>query len=76
MKQMARNVAKLDNQGLTTRELRFQVYKMGLYYYREIHKAGIPVDFMNPSLSGEKLVWDKESHQLVPESDMAKPVAA
>ena len=79
MKSMARNIARLDKQGLSTPELRFQVYKMGLYYYREIHRAGPVMDLMDPSLLSEALVWDKQVHKYVRECDLtptAEPAVA
>ena len=71
---MARNTARADKNGLSDSELRYMIYNMGLYWYWTIHKAGMPADKMKPSLSAEKMVWVKELHKHIPESELARMV--
>ena len=51
-----RSIAKCENHGVKDRELRQQVYMLGLYTFRKFHKAGIPADFRQPGLKSEVLV--------------------
>ena len=51
-----RSIAKCDKHGVKEKELRRQIYVLGLYYYRQYHKAGIPADIRHPSLEERQLV--------------------
>ena len=50
-----RSIAKCEKHGVKDRELRQQVYMLGLYTFRKYHKAGIPEDFSHPGLMCEVL---------------------
>ena len=45
-----RSIAKCENHGVTNKELRQQVYMLGLFTFRQFHKAGLPTDFRYPGL--------------------------
>ena len=46
-----RSIAKCDKYGIKSKELRQQIYFLGLYTFRQFHKAGLPLDYMEPSLN-------------------------
>ena len=45
-----RTIAKCESHGLNSRELRQQIYMLGLYTFRQFHKAGTPKDITHPGL--------------------------
>ena len=45
-----RAIAKCDKYGVEVQELRQQVYMLGLFTFRQFHKAGFPTNYKNPSL--------------------------
>lgn len=45
-----RSIAKCEEIGVKEKELRRQLYVLGLYTFRQYHKAGIPSDIRNPRL--------------------------
>ena len=46
-----RAIAKCERYGVQEQELRQQVYMLGLFTFRQFHKAGLPIDFSRPELS-------------------------
>ncbi len=50
-----RSIAKCEKHGVKDRELRQQVYMLGLYAFRKYHKAGIPEDISHPGLMSKVL---------------------
>tara|TARA_R100000152_G_C6770781_1_gene197070 strand:+ start:1151 stop:1366 length:216 start_codon:yes stop_codon:yes gene_type:complete len=51
-----RSIAKCDKHGVDENELRRQIYILGLYAFRQYHKAGLPTDIRHPSLSSRLMV--------------------
>ena len=51
-----RSIAKCENYGVQDNELRQQIYMLGLYTFRQFHKAGKPIDFRHPGLKQRLLV--------------------
>ena len=45
-----RSIAKCENHGVRDKELRQQIYMLGLYTFRQYHKAGKPSDYRYPGL--------------------------
>ena len=46
-----RSIAKLDECGVEDKQLRQQLYMLGVYAYRQFHKAGLPQDMWSPRLN-------------------------
>ena len=46
-----RAIAKCERLGVGTKDLRQQIYMLGLFTFRQFHKAGLPIDFSRPELS-------------------------
>ena len=46
-----RSIAKLDEFGVEDNQLRQQLYMLGVYAYRQFHKAGLPQDMWSPRLN-------------------------
>jgi len=51
-----RSIAKCEKYGVQEKELRRQIYVLGLYAFRQYHKAGIPSDIRHPQLREPLLV--------------------
>ena len=51
-----RHIHKLENYGVSERELRQRVYMLGLFTFRQFHKAGTPEDFRSPRIASKELV--------------------
>ena len=64
-----RNIAKLE-QKVSDKDLRWMLYEVGVYAYREFHKAGLAADIKQPALSAPKKVYDKESGKYVNEQEL------
>ena len=60
------NIAKLEGV-VSDKELRQMLYVLGVYAYRQHHKAGIPVDMKQPRLTAPKKVWSSILHEHVDE---------
>ena len=65
-----RSIAKLEKHGVSEQQLKRQLYLLGVYAYRQFHKAGLPADLNHPLLSAPKKVWDKTSHSFVDEREL------
>ena len=46
-----RSIAQLDEFGVEDKQLRQQLYMLGVYAYRQFHKAGLPQDMWSPRLN-------------------------
>jgi hypothetical protein len=51
-----RSIAKCESHGVREKELRRQIYVLGLYTFRQYHKVGLPSDIRNPRLQESELV--------------------
>ena len=51
-----RHIYKLENYGVSESELRQRVYMLGLFTFRQFHKAGTPEDFRSPRIVSKELV--------------------
>ena len=56
-----RSIAKLENYGVQEKFLRNEVYMLGLFAFRQFHKAGMPEDVMHPGLNYKLLTQEKVS---------------
>ena len=56
-----RSIAKLENYGIQEKFLRNEVYMLGLFAFRQFHKAGMPDDVMHPGLNYKLLTQEKVS---------------
>ena len=65
-----RNIKKLE-ESVSEKELRFMIYQLGCYAYREFFKAGIPADIKSPATTAPKMVWCKEAGKYVDERQLA-----
>ena len=45
-----RSIAKCENHGVKERELRRQIYMLGVYAFRQYHKVGLPSDIKHPGV--------------------------
>ena len=45
-----RAIAKCEKFGVEVQDLRQQIYMLGLFTFRQFHKAGLPEDYRNPGL--------------------------
>ena len=45
-----KSIAKCERHGVREKELRQQIYMLGLYTFRQYHKAGKPSDYRYPGL--------------------------
>ena len=46
-----KSIAKCEKYVVKTKDLRQQIYMLGLFTFRQFHKAGLPIDFSRPELS-------------------------
>ena len=46
-----KSIAKCEKYCVKTQDLRQQIYMLGLFTFRQFHKAGLPIDFSRPELS-------------------------
>ena len=65
-----RSIAKLEKHGVNEAQIKRQLYLLGVYAYRQFHKAGLPVDLNHPLLSAPVKVWNKEVGKYVPETEL------
>ena len=65
-----RSIAKLEKSGVNEQQLKRQLYLLGVYAYRQFHKAGLPVDLNHPLLSAPIKVWSKKDGKFVPEREL------
>lgn len=65
-----RNIAKLEGK-VSEKDLRWMIYELGVYSFRQFHKAGIAANIQSPGLSAPKKVYDKESGRYVDERELA-----
>ncbi len=49
--QSCRTIAKCERYGVTKKELRQQIYMLGLFTFRQFHHAGHPADYKDPGLN-------------------------
>ena len=61
-----KSLSKIES-SISEKELRHQLYLIGVFAYRQYMKAGIPVDVKHPALSAPRMVWSKESLSYVDE---------
>lgn len=57
-----RSIATLERYGLAENQLRREIYLLGLFAFRQFHKAGPPMDLMNPGLNHEHTTANKGIH--------------
>ena len=50
-----KSIAKFEKHGVKEKELRRQIYVLGLYTFRQYHKAGLPCDIKHPRLKEQVL---------------------
>ena len=46
-----KSIAKCERHGTREKELRQQIYMLGLYTFRQFHHAGLPADITHPGLN-------------------------
>ena len=46
-----RSIARLEGHGVKEKFLRNEIYMLGVYAFRQFHKAGMPEDFLHPALN-------------------------
>ena len=46
-----KSIAKCERHGVREKELRQQIYMLGLYTFRQFHHAGLPTDIKHPGLN-------------------------
>ena len=46
-----RSIGRLDEFGVEDKQLRQQLYMLGVFAYRKFHKAGLPTDVWSPRLN-------------------------
>ena len=51
-----RNIHKLEKYGVNDKELRQRVYMLGLFTFRQFHKAGTPSDFLSPRIISKEAI--------------------
>ncbi len=51
-----RSIAKCQEIGVKEKELKRQLYVLGVYTFRQYHKAGIPNDIQHPRLEDRVLI--------------------
>ena len=56
-----RGIAKLERHGVREDNLRRELYMLGLFAFRQFHKAGMPEDVMHPGLNYKLLTQEKVS---------------
>ena len=56
-----RVIAKLERHGVREEYLRRELYMLGLFAFRQFHKAGMPEDVMHPGLNYKLLIQEKVS---------------
>ena len=54
-----RSIAKLERHGVQERFLRQEVYMLGLYAFRQFHKAVLPQDAIHPGLNYQLLTHER-----------------
>jgi hypothetical protein len=65
-----RSIAKLEKHGVNEAQIKRQLYLLGVYAFRQFHKAGLPADLNHPLLSAPVKVWNKEVGKYVPETEL------
>ena len=45
-----RSIAKLEKHGVKEKFIRNELYVLGVFAFRQFHKAGMPADMLHPSL--------------------------
>ena len=58
----SRSIATLERYGLADNRLRREIYLLGLFAFRQFHKAGPPKDLMHPGLTDEHTNTNKRIH--------------
>ena len=56
-----RSIAKLENHCVQDKFLRNEVYMLGLFAFRQFHKAEMPEDCMHPGLNYKLLTHERVS---------------
>jgi hypothetical protein len=46
-----RSIAKLEKHGVKEKFIRNELYVLGVFAFRQFHKAGMPADMLHPSLN-------------------------
>lgn len=46
-----RSIAKLEKHGVKEKFIRNELYVLGVFAFRQFHKAGMPADMLHPSLA-------------------------
>lgn len=64
-----RNIVKLEP-SISEKDLRWNLYQLGVYCYREFNKVGLPVDVKQPGLTAPKMVWSKNHGKYVDEREL------
>ena len=47
----SRSIAKLEAHGVADKFIRNELYVLGVFAFRQFHKAGMPADMLHPSLN-------------------------
>ena len=58
-----RSIARLEGHGVKEKFIRNELYILGVFAFRQFHKAGMPEDFLHPALnqaSTTNLIGNKE----------------
>lgn len=48
-----RSIAKLEKHGVKEKFIRNELYVLGVFAFRQFHKAGMPADMLHPSLASQ-----------------------
>lgn len=64
-----KSLTKIESK-ISEKELRHQLYLIGVFCYRQWNKAGIPADVRHPALDAPRMVWHKESLKYVDEREL------
>ena len=48
-----RSIAAMEKHGFSERDLRNELYVLGVFAFRHFHNAGMPTDLLHPSLNDQ-----------------------
>lgn len=51
---LCKALERLEENGYEEEKLKSQLYRMGVYFYRQYHRAGVPQSFASPGVKAPK----------------------
>tara|TARA_R100000458_G_C8072942_1_gene110931 strand:+ start:91 stop:390 length:300 start_codon:yes stop_codon:yes gene_type:complete len=70
-----KSIAKCEKHGVREKDLRQQIYMLGLYTFRQYHHAGLPADIKHPGLSQQsRNTQTKQYEHIIPDTRMGNSV--